>query len=56
MVMTLAAVALFWGELGQNFLGLPIEWAMLVTALAMLAEFTAYGARQLLSARMRSAG
>jgi len=43
MVMTLAAVALFWGELGQNFLGLPIEWAMLVSALAMLAEFTVYG-------------
>jgi len=44
MVMTLAAIALFWGELGQNFLGLPIEWAMLVTALAMLAEFSVYGA------------
>src|SRR6266849_496037 len=26
-----------------NFLGLPIEWAMLVSALAMLAEFTVYG-------------
>ncbi len=44
LVMTLAAVALFWGELSQNFLGLPIEWAMLVTGLALLAEFGAYGA------------
>jgi DMSO/TMAO reductase YedYZ molybdopterin-dependent catalytic subunit len=44
MVMTLAAVALFWDELGQNFLGLPLAWAMLVTALAMLAEFSVYGA------------
>ena len=44
MVMTVAAVALFWGELGQNFLGLPLAWAMLVTALAMLAEFSLYAA------------
>ena len=44
LVMTLAAVGLFWGELGQNFLGLPLEWALLVTALAMLAEFSVYGA------------
>src|SRR6266699_1201858 len=44
MVMTVAAVALFCGELGQNFLGLPLAWAMLVTALAMLAEFSLYAA------------
>ena len=37
-------MALFWGELGQNFLGLPLEWAMLVTALTMLAEFSVYSA------------
>src|SRR5215471_6604412 len=33
IVMTLIAVVLFWSELGQNFLGLPLGWAMLVTAL-----------------------
>jgi len=44
IVMTLAAVALFWGELGQNFLGLPLAWALLVTTLAMLAESSVYAA------------
>ena len=43
IVMTSAGVILFWGELGQNFLGLPVGWAMLVTALSMLAEFGLYG-------------
>lgn len=42
IVMTLIAVVLFWGELGQNFLGLPLEWAMLVTGLALLADFSLY--------------
>jgi hypothetical protein len=42
-VMTLAAVVLFWGEIGQNFLGLPLGWAMLVTALSLLADFSLYG-------------
>lgn len=40
--MTLAAVVLFWGELGQNFLGLPLGWAMLVTMLSLLADFSLY--------------
>jgi len=43
IVMTSAGVIVFWGELGQNFLGLPVGWAMLVTALSMLAEFGLYG-------------
>jgi len=42
IVVTLVGVILFWGELGQNFLGLPVNWAMLVTALALLAEFSLY--------------
>ena len=42
IVMTLAAVVLFWGELSQNFLGLPIAWARLVTGLALLADFSLY--------------
>lgn len=41
--MTLVAVVLFWVEIGQNFLGLPIGWAMLVTALSLLADFSLYG-------------
>src|ERR1700694_3633755 len=42
VIMTLAGVLLFWGELGENFLGLPVGWAMLVTALSLLAEFSLY--------------
>jgi len=42
IVMTLIAVVLFWSELGQNFLGLPLGWAMLVTALSLLADFSLY--------------
>jgi DMSO/TMAO reductase YedYZ molybdopterin-dependent catalytic subunit len=41
--MTLVAVVLFWGEIGQNFFGLPLVWAMLVTALCLLADFSLYG-------------
>ena len=41
--MTLTAVVLFWGEIGQNFLGLPLGWAMLVTVLSLLADFSLYG-------------
>jgi hypothetical protein len=43
VVMTLVAIVLFWGEIGQNFLGLPLGWAMLVTALSLLADFSLYG-------------
>src|SRR5207248_3516274 len=42
VIMTLAGVLLFWGELGENFLGLPVGWAMLVTALSLLADFSLY--------------
>src|SRR5579859_1327219 len=31
--MTLVAVILFWNEIRQNFLGLPVGWASLVTAI-----------------------
>jgi len=43
VVMTLAGVVLFWGELGQNFLGLPLNWASLISALSMLLDFGPYG-------------
>jgi DMSO/TMAO reductase YedYZ molybdopterin-dependent catalytic subunit len=36
-------ILLFWNELRQNFLGLPIGWASLVTALSLLADFSLYG-------------
>ncbi len=42
LVMTLAAVFLFWNELPQNFHGLPFEWARFVTILALLADFGLY--------------
>ncbi|HVB73268.1 MAG TPA: molybdopterin-dependent oxidoreductase [Ktedonobacteraceae bacterium] len=42
LVMTLAAIVLFWNETPQNFLGLPYEWARFVTCLALLADFGLY--------------
>ena len=51
VVMTLVAVVLFWGEIGQNFLGLPVGWAMLVAALSLLADFSLYGLMLCLSYR-----
>ena len=41
--MTAIGTLAFWGEIGQNFLGLPIAWAMLVTVLSLLADFILYG-------------
>lgn len=43
VLMTLVAVVLFWGEIGQNFFGLPLGWATAVTALSLLADFSLYG-------------
>ncbi|GAC1350927.1 MAG: sulfite oxidase [Ktedonobacteraceae bacterium] len=43
VVMTLAGVILFWGELGQTFVGLPLNWASLISALSMLVDFGLYG-------------
>jgi DMSO/TMAO reductase YedYZ molybdopterin-dependent catalytic subunit len=51
VLMTVAAIVLFWGEIGQNFLGLPLGWAMLVTALSLLADFSLYGLTLCLSYR-----
>jgi len=42
MAMTTVAIVLFWAEIEQNFLGLPIGWAMLVTSFALLADFSIY--------------
>ncbi|HXX77254.1 MAG TPA: molybdopterin-dependent oxidoreductase, partial [Ktedonobacteraceae bacterium] len=42
VAMTAIATILFWVEIGQNFLGLPIGTAMLVTALGLLADFSIY--------------
>ncbi len=51
LAMTSVGVILFWNELRQNFLGLPINWAILVTALSLLAEFSLYGAALCLAYR-----
>ena len=42
IAMTAVAIILFWVEIGQNFLGLPIGLAMLVTSFALLADFSIY--------------
>lgn len=42
LAMTAIAVVLFWVEIGQNFLGLPVGTARLVTALALLVDFSIY--------------
>ncbi|HEY4034865.1 MAG TPA: molybdopterin-dependent oxidoreductase [Ktedonobacteraceae bacterium] len=41
--MTLVGVLLFWDELRQNFLGLPVNWARAISALGLLLDFTVYG-------------
>lgn len=43
LLMVLAGVILFWGELGQSFAGLPPEWARVVNIVALLVEFGLYG-------------
>ena len=42
VAMTAVAIILFWVELGQNFLGLPVGWARLVTSFALLVDFSVY--------------
>jgi DMSO/TMAO reductase YedYZ molybdopterin-dependent catalytic subunit len=42
VAMTAVAIILFWVEIGQNFLGLPVGRAMLVTAFALLVDFSIY--------------
>src|SRR6266487_2293638 len=42
LTMTASGIILFWNEIRQNFLGLPIGWASLVTALSLLADFSLY--------------
>jgi DMSO/TMAO reductase YedYZ molybdopterin-dependent catalytic subunit len=40
--LSLIGTGLFWNELAQNFRGLPIEWARVVSAFALLLDFAAY--------------
>ena len=42
LTMTASGIILFWNEIRQNFLGLPIGWASLVTALSLFADFSLY--------------
>ncbi|MHB8599792.1 MAG: molybdopterin-dependent oxidoreductase [Ktedonobacteraceae bacterium] len=44
VVMALTASVLFWNELRQNFLGLPINWAIFVSVVGLFADFVLYGA------------
>lgn len=43
VLMALAGTILFWGELGQSFIGLPQEWARAVNIVALLLDFGLYG-------------
>jgi DMSO/TMAO reductase YedYZ molybdopterin-dependent catalytic subunit len=42
VVLSAVGVVLFWTEARQNFLGLPVDWARLVTALGLWLDFTIY--------------
>lgn len=42
VVLSLVGIVLFWVELRQNFLGLPVDWSRLVSALALLLDFEVY--------------
>lgn len=43
LAMTLLGILLFWDELRQNFLGLPVNWARLASTVGLLLDFTVYG-------------
>jgi DMSO/TMAO reductase YedYZ molybdopterin-dependent catalytic subunit len=43
IVMALLGILLFWDELRQNFLGLPVDWARLASTAGLLLDFTVYG-------------
>jgi len=43
IVMTLIGVLLFWNELRQNFVGLPVDWGRVTSSLGLLLDFGVYG-------------
>ena len=52
IAMTTVAIILFWAEIGQNFLGLPVGWATLVTCLTLLVDFSFYALTLCLAFRL----
>lgn len=42
VAMTLMGVIIFWGELGQNLFGLPLQWAALLSGLGLGIDFVLY--------------
>jgi DMSO/TMAO reductase YedYZ molybdopterin-dependent catalytic subunit len=40
--MATVGIVLFWAEIRQNFLGLPITWAVLTSALGLVLDFIVY--------------
>ena len=42
LAMTVIGIILFWDEIAQNFVGLPLEWARAITAIGLLADFSLY--------------
>ncbi len=43
LLMSVVGILLFWNEIRQNFLGLPINPAICVTSLGMVLDFVLYG-------------
>jgi DMSO/TMAO reductase YedYZ molybdopterin-dependent catalytic subunit len=43
VAMTAVAIILFWVEIAQNYLGLPLGWARLVSSFALLVDFSVFG-------------
>src|SRR5436305_7833191 len=50
--MTLIATLLFWNELARNQFGLPLGWAVLITILSLLIDFSLYGLTLCLAYRL----
>jgi DMSO/TMAO reductase YedYZ molybdopterin-dependent catalytic subunit len=44
LAMTAVGIIVFWNEIRQNFLGLPILWATITTSVGFFADFALYSA------------
>jgi DMSO/TMAO reductase YedYZ molybdopterin-dependent catalytic subunit len=42
LLLSAVGIALFWTELRQNYLGLPVDWSRLLSALGLLLDFALY--------------
>ena len=42
LLLSAVGIVLFWTELRQNYLGLPVDWSRLLSSLGLLLDFTLY--------------